>query len=191
MLPTIRRAGRFAFRGLPRGLRAELVEEVVANAVVAYSRLVELGKGQLGYPSALARYGVSQVRSGRRVGNRLQGRDIMSDRAQRRHGFQLDRLDKYCEEDKSWQEVVVEDKRATPAEVAACRLDFLSWLRRLPRLRRKIALALASGETTSDAAQRFGLTAGRISQIRLWLKENWDAFQCDASTKKTPRLAVA
>jgi hypothetical protein len=188
MLPTIRRVARFAFRGLPRGLRAELIEEVVANAVAAYSRLVDLGRGHLGYPSALARYGVRQVRAGRRVGNRLKGRDVMSECAQRRHGFRLDRLDMYCEEDETWQEIIVEDKRATPAEIAACRLDFSSWLRRLPRLRRRIALALATGATTSEAAKKFCLTAGRISQIRLWLRENWDAFQCDAPT---PNSAAA
>jgi hypothetical protein len=48
-------------------------------------------------------------------------------------------------------------------------------LRLLPR--RKIALTLASGETTSGAAKKRGVSAARISQVRLWLKQSWDAFQ--------------
>jgi hypothetical protein len=36
---------------------------------------------------------------------------------------------------------------------------------------------LAGGETTSDAAKKFGVTPARVSQFRLWMKENWDAFQ--------------
>ena len=32
-------------------------------------------------------------------------------------------------------------------------------------------------ESTSDAAKLFGVTAARISQLRQWLRENWEAFQ--------------
>jgi hypothetical protein len=32
----------------------------------------------------------------------------------------------------------VEDKRATPADIAACRIDFVSWLKLLPGQRRQI-----------------------------------------------------
>jgi hypothetical protein len=53
----------------------------------------------------------------------------------------------------------VENKRATPADIAACRIDFTAWLRLLPTVRRKIALALASGETTCAAAKKFGVTS--------------------------------
>jgi transposase-like protein len=85
----------------------------------------------------------------------------------------------------------VEDKRATPADVAACRIDFAEWLRRLTARLRKIALALAAGETTSAAARMFGVTPARISQIRQWLKESWEAFQGEARVEAEPRLAVA
>jgi hypothetical protein len=166
MLPKIRRTAECAFRKVHPELRDELIQEVVANAVVTYSRLVELGKQHRGFPSALGRFGVYQTRAGRRVGNRLHGRDVMSDYARRRLGFHVNRLDLFSDEDETWQEIVVEDSRASPAEIAACRLDFSDWLGRLPRLRRKMALALASGETTADAAKKFGVSASRISQIR-------------------------
>jgi hypothetical protein len=68
--------------------------------------------------------------------------------------------------------------------------DFASWLRLLPTLRRKIALALASGETTSATAKKFGVTPARISQLRQWLKESWEAFQGGAAMDQ-PQLAVA
>ena len=47
MLPTIRRNARLAFRGFNPELRDELVCEVVANAFVAFARLVEQGKADL------------------------------------------------------------------------------------------------------------------------------------------------
>ena len=115
----------------------------------------------------------------------------MSDFAQCRLGFQLDRLDNYSEQDDTWQEIILADKRATPAEIVAFKVDFADWLDRLPLLRRQIALMLSTGATTMETAKRFGVSSGRISQIRLWLKENWDAFQSDTPREKTPMLAVA
>jgi CO dehydrogenase/acetyl-CoA synthase epsilon subunit len=41
-------------------------------------------------------------------------------------------------------------------------------------------LTLAKGETTSETAKKFGVTPARVSQLRLWLKENWEGFQGEA-----------
>lgn len=71
MLPAITRHARVAFRNRRGDERDDLIQEVVANAAVAFMRLVQLGKADLAYPSVLARYGVAQVLEGRRVGNRL------------------------------------------------------------------------------------------------------------------------
>ena len=64
-----------------------------------------------------------------------------------------------------------------PAEIAACRIDFAEWLRRLTARLRKIALALAAGETTNAAARMFGVSPARISQIRDLLRRSWEEFQ--------------
>jgi hypothetical protein len=97
----------------------------------------------------------------------------------------VERLDHFSAEDGCWEEIVVEDRRATPADVAACRIDFAEWLRRLTARLRKIALALAAGETTTAAARMFGVTPARISQIRDLLRRSWQAFQ------GTPEIAEA
>ena len=85
----------------------------------------------------------------------------------------------------------MEDKRATPAEIAACRIDFAEWLRRLTVRLRKIALALAAGEMTKGAAERFGLSPARISQLREGLKKSWEVFQGDGETGGRPQPAAA
>jgi hypothetical protein len=191
MLPAIRRAAQITFRKVRPELRDELIEEVVANCFVAYARLVERGQADRAAPSPLARFAIAQVRAGRRVGNRLRIRDVLSNYAQFKNDFQVERLDSFDEEEDCWQEVVVEDKRATPADVAACRIDFAEWLRRLTVRLRKIALALAAGETTKGAAERFGLSPARISQLREGLKRSWEAFQGDAEIGGRPQPAAA
>jgi hypothetical protein len=65
MLPAIRQHATIAFRELDDEAKEEAVQEVVCNSMRAYVRLVELGKTNIAYASALARYGVAQFRVGR------------------------------------------------------------------------------------------------------------------------------
>ena len=83
-------------------------------------------------------------------------------------------------------EVLVEDRRAGPADTAVVRIDFAAWLQLLPRRLRNIATFLANGETTTTAAKRFRVSAGRVSQLRRELFLAWHRFQGDQ-----PALAFA
>ena len=68
MLPAIVNHAGITFRHLNPEARQDAVAECVANALVAYARLAELGKESLAYPTVLAIYAVRQYRDGRRVG---------------------------------------------------------------------------------------------------------------------------
>ena len=50
LLLTIRRQAALAFRFQPPDTRDDLIQEVVANAYLAYLRLVELGKQDVVFP---------------------------------------------------------------------------------------------------------------------------------------------
>ena len=71
----------------------------------------------------------------------------------------------------------MEDRHAGPAETAAARIDVAAWLRTLSKRNRKIANALAGGERSSVVAKQFGLSCGRISQLRDWFRRQWHEFQ--------------
>ena len=176
MLPQIRRQARFAFRHCRPDVRRELVDEVVANALVAFVRLVELGKQDLAYPTVLAQYGIKQVRSGRRVGCRLNVNDVLSGYAQQRKQFRVRRLDHFDRHEGQWKEAVVEDRRTPVADQAAFRVDFPRWLATHSPRNRRIAEALATGYSTGEVAREFGVSAGRISQLRRKLHESWQEF---------------
>ena len=176
LLPAIRSSVGYAFRHLPPEAREDAVQEAIATALLAYVRLVELGKTELAYASPLARHAVAHVRAGRQVGNCLRGRDVLSPYAQRQKRFTVERLDHFDEQAQAWQEVLVEDRRSTPAEIAASRMDVAAWLATLPVQLRKVAQVLATGETTKGAAEQFQVSPGRISQIRRALHDTWHAF---------------
>lgn len=64
-----------------------------------------------------------------------------------------------------------------PAELAALRIDFPDWFDNVLKDRqREICAALMQGDSTSEVAERFGVTLSAISQTRRWLVENWLAF---------------
>jgi hypothetical protein len=177
MLPGIKRAARMEFGGLDPEARAEKTQEVIANAFVAYSRLVEQGKEELAYPTPLAMYAIRQVKSGRHVGSKLNIRDVSSRHCQLKKRVRLGRLDHFDSDSEEWKEILIEDHRAGPAEIAATRIDFGAWLASLPKRLRKIVATLASGETTGAAAKRLGVSAARISKLRGELKASWEGFQ--------------
>jgi hypothetical protein len=177
MLPQIRRQALAAFRRQRYEAREELIQEVVANAYRAWVLLVRRGIESVAYPTPLARFAIRQVRDGRRIGCRHNAQDIMSPCASRLHGFTVQRFDQRDHQTGIWNEQLVEDRHAGPAQTAIARLDMSAWLRTLSKRNRQIAKALSLGESTYGVARQFRLSAGRISQLREWLREHWEQFQ--------------
>lgn len=176
MLPSIHKVAVFAFRKVRPSRRQEMLADVIAKAYAAFLRLVERGLEALAYPTVLAKYAIRQVWAGRRIGCRQNVRDVMSRCAQRRKGFCVQPLIK-LDARSPWEELVVEDRGATPAEIASFKVDFTDWLGTLKRFKREVALRLAAGDTTTDAARHFKLSQARISQLRQELCADWNAFQ--------------
>lgn len=177
MLPLIQRQASLAFRGLRKVEREDLIAEVVANAYAAFHRLIERGRVDVAYPSPLASFAIRQVRDGRRVGSRLNIRDVSSRHCQQRKGVKVQPLCQWNDQKQRWQEMLVEDRKSTPADIAAIRIDFADWLKSLSPRQRKIAKTLAAGESTGTVARTFRVSAARISQIRRELHDAWFAFQ--------------
>lgn len=176
MLPRIRRQASIAFRDYDPEAREELVEEVVANVLVALVRLFERGKAHVAYPTVLAKYAVAQVRDGRRVGSSLNVKDVLSPYAQQKKGFVVEHLDSYDRETGQWREAVIEDHQTPVPDQVAFRIDFPSWLAIHTERDRRIAESLATGESTNEVAREFEVSAGRISQLRRKFYHSWQEF---------------
>ena len=174
IIPAVRTHARISFRKHRPEEKEELIEECIANAFRAYARLMELGKEDMIYPSVLANFAVKQVRAGRRVGGCLNSKDVY---AQLRQGVTIKRLDHYDPEEQEWKEAVVEDDSTPIPEQVAFRVDFPAWLNQHQPPKRRVAEALALGYTTSEAAKRFDLSSGRISQLRREFEQSWEDYQ--------------
>jgi hypothetical protein len=177
LLPSIHAQLNFAFRQEPRERKEEMTAEAIASCWVAFVKLIERGLDSVVYATPLAQFAIRQVYEGRKVGGKLNQNDVSSVYAQRKKQFTVERLDRYDKRKSTWVEILVEDRKSGPADIAAARIDFEDWLRTLSGRRKRIAETLAAGETTSVAAAKFRVSRGRISQLRRELHDDWERFQ--------------
>jgi hypothetical protein len=171
MLPEIEQKLRLAFCRLDPEAREDAIEEGVVHSLLAYIRLVEQGRAEVATSSSLAWYSSRQVKRGRPAAGRMNAKDPLSRYAQISNGIQIDR------QPTNWIDAIVEDKRATVADQVAAKLDVSAWFATLTKRMKGIAKDLAFGCSTSEVARKYGVTAGRISQLRRTLEESWLAFQ--------------
>ena len=190
MLPMIEQVARGAFRFHDPDTREELTAEAIGLALLMFAALAGQGRESIAYATPLARYGVARVRDGRRTGSPMNVNDVASAVCRRQRGITIERLDRCRRDGEGWREIVVEDKTAGPAEIAATRIDFGDWLGLLSSRKREIAETLATGESTGKTARRFGLSDARVSQLRRELMDSWQTFVGEG-VKSRPVAAAA
>jgi len=178
ILPRIVVHANFCFRGERNAeRREEAVAETVALAWKWYLDLVKRGKDVTRFESTFANFVARAVRSGRRICGQLASGDIMSPFTQRRHQFAVHRLPDFSTlSSNSFSEALADNTVTPPDEQAAFRLDFASWLGTRTDRDRRLVEDLMIGEQTGDVARRFGLTAGRVSQLRREYCQDWQRF---------------
>ena len=181
LLSPIRQSARRAFHFLDPEARDEAVQEVVAKSFAAYRSLLDRGRAHVIAAGPLARFAVAQTKAGRLLGGQLNRDDVGSLYCEHHHGISLKSLEQLDDATGAWREILIEDPSVTPADAAAIRIDFQTWLDLLSPRQRQIAEFLSIGETTQAAAKLFDVTAGRVSQIRRQLQAAWEAFQDEES----------
>ena len=193
VLPAVQASARRRFRTLPVADREESTAEAIAGALVAFVRLSKRGKDPTAFAGRLALVAVLKVLAGRLTGSSDNCDDVTSRYCrQRRKGFQIESLDAAPNRNRDgWRALAVEDRRSGPAEIAALRVDFATWLARLSERRRSIVESLAAGNLPKEVATHFNLTRGRVSQLRAALLKSWCDFQSDAPRTTAERRPVA
>jgi hypothetical protein len=188
--PRIETHARIYFRHIDCSTtRADRIAETLALAWMWFVRLARRGKDAALFPSALATYAAKAVQNGRRLCGQLRAKDVLSERAQRRHGFKVERLPastRTCHADLNhvlgqrhldlYEERLQDNTRTPPDEQAAFRLDFPAWLTTRTERDRRIIADMAVGERTMHLARRFGLSPARVSQLRREYRNDWLLF---------------
>jgi hypothetical protein len=188
ILPRIRRHGRVAFRRLRCPAKKEdAIAEMVALAWKWCLRLAERGKDVRQFPSALATYAARAVHAGRRLCRMESGQDALSPLAQRRRGFVAAKLpDVGTLSGNPLSDALADNTVTPPDEQCAFRIDFPDWLRTRTKRDRRVIEDLMCGERTTDVSNKYGLSPGRVSQLRRQFLRDWERF-CEPPASAEPR----
>jgi hypothetical protein len=183
ILPTVERHAWFAFRHWHGAHdREDAVAETVAVAWAWYVRLMRRGKDPTAFPSALASYASRHVKSGRRLCGTESTRDALSPTARQRRGFSVQPLRTAGRPDEpTWQEALIDNTQSAVPEQVAFRVDFPDWLATLGDRDRGLAEAMALEHRTLDLAQDFGVSPGRVSQLRRDFRRSWQRFHAETA----------
>jgi len=178
LLPRIEHTIRFHLRQIPcPDHRADAVAEAVAVAWHWYRRCAERGKDATQFVTSLASLAARFVRAGRGLCGQQDSADALSPLAQRRHGFFAVPLKTGSGlAGDGYEDALHENTRSPVPDQVQFRCDFPRWLRRLDGRDRRVARELMAGERPVDVASKFGLTKGRVSQLRRAFKQDWDAY---------------
>ena len=181
ILPAVETVARIRFRGLPACEQEEGLAEATAGAMICFVRLMRRGKNPTMFAGRLALVAVLRVLAGRLTSTPDNNGDVLSRYARSQRGFTVDSLDDRQQSARGeWQEIMVEDGKTTPAEIAISRIDFSAWLAGMTTRRRAIAESLAAGYRTDEVAEKFSVSPGRISQLRREFETSWLKFQQQA-----------
>jgi len=194
ILPRIRTHAGIYFRHVKCCVKkSDLIAEVLALAWKWFVRLAQRGKDATQYPSVLATFAARAVNAGRRLCGQLKAKDVLSERAQQKHGFRVEQLPistRTCHEElngvhgqrhlDAFEERLQDNTMTPPDEQAAFRIDFPAWLSTRTERDRKIINDMAVGERTQHLARRFGISSARVSQLRREYSQDWRRFTDDA-----------
>ena len=142
-------------------------------------RLAQRGKDSTRFPTALATFAARAVRSGRRLAGMDRSKDVLSPLAQQQQGFAVGKLPDCSTLDGSpLDEALHDNTRTPPDEQCAFRIDFPAWRATHAERDRRLLDDLMLGERTLEVACKYGLSPGRVSQLRREFLTDWRRY-CD------------
>jgi hypothetical protein len=181
----------YAFRRHRFDEREERIAEAVAWTWALFVRVQRRGKNPSDFPTALAKFAIKYVRSGRLLGQSRNSKELYTARSTSENRVGLVSLDELEPQSRTpWKEILVESRAFSPADAAAARIDVNAWLNSLSRRDRRLAERLATGERTGRIARAFGLSPARISQLRDEFRRSWEQFHSQGADVKNGTSGV-
>jgi Mor family transcriptional regulator len=166
------------------------LQEMRSLAWMWFLRLAQRGKDAGDYLSTFNDFLVRAVSSGRRIMGTEKAKDAMCVRTLKRRGFKVESLPNdfrashksiystvHGQQEHDTFEERLSDNSITPIpDQAAFRIDWPAWMQTQTERDRRIIDDLMAGERTFEVSRKYGLSPGRISQLRRRLHDDWEEF---------------
>lgn len=167
-MPSLQRMAKISFRHLPPEAKQESITNSIALAWKFFYRLFLRGRcEEAGILASCMRFAIRQTREGRTPQGCARIRDVLT-----RRWVGPTRLDDFDPEE------FVATNTPIP-DAVSFRVDIPAFFETLNERQRNMAVDLAGGMTTTEAAAKYGLSPGRISQFRREFKDLFDVYFAD------------
>ena len=178
LLPRIELHGLIYFRAVKcPAKKADVIQEMRALAWKWFIRLARRGKNPDDFLAAFVRFVARSVKSGRRITGMESAKDVMNPRTQKRQVLAVTSVpDVAAQNESHWYEALTDNLSTPPPDAAAFRIDFPRWLGTLSERDRRMVNRLMLGERAYEMADRFGMSRGRVSQLRREFSQGWALF---------------
>lgn len=164
-LPALEKLARSHFRHLPPDAQAEAVQNAISLAWKQYRSLILQGRDdQPGILKSVIWYAIRQTKCGRSPQGCPKKKGINE---HRRRG--VVRFEEFEASDFVGRCTSIIDQ-------VSFRIDVPRFFDTLNARQREMAFDLATGMTTSEVAEKYGVTAGAISEFRSRFKELFEEF---------------
>jgi hypothetical protein len=164
-LPYMQKAARVAFQHLDSDKREEAVANTLALAWKAWHRLNQRGLAHAALLKPIVAFSVRQTKAGRRPDSAKKPRDPLSLRIYGTVTFESsDLIDGLV------------GKETPIPDAVSFRMDVPAFLATLSDRNRRMAMDLAENRSTTEVAEKYGVSAGRVSQFRREFKTAFDEF---------------
>jgi hypothetical protein len=195
LLPKIELHGRIYFRHVRCPHRkAELLQDMRSLAWKWLLRLNEQDKDVSQFVTGFITLLARAVNSGRRITGLAKATDAMNPMTQKRHAFTVEALptsfstgqeNLYSkpngqELDDTFEERLRDNTQTPIPDQAAFRIDWPAWVKTRSHRDRQIIHDLMAGERTLDVSRKYGISAGRVSQLRQEFHDDWQRFHGEA-----------
>jgi hypothetical protein len=188
LLPRIETHARICFRDIRCAhKRADSIAEAIALSWKWLLRLCQLGKNVEEFPATFATLVVRAVRSGRKVAGMSKAKDVLNPMTQRLKNFMVEKLpDVSTLTTNPLAEALADNTITPPPDAVAFRIDFPSWVATRSARDRRVIADLMVGERTLDVSRKFGISPGRVSQLRTDFLDDWTLFCADPHERSQP-----
>lgn len=166
--------------------RDDMVAEGVGLCWKWFVKAQAQGKNPVEFPTALARFAARAVRAGRTVCGSQRAKEVLSAVARHRHGVVVEYFGRgLCQCNKAchstpgsvccdpYEEYLCENCVTPVPEQVVFRIDWPLFVESLTERDRELMYFLGLGNSNQDAASEFGLSPGRVSQLRKEWAERW------------------
>jgi hypothetical protein len=169
--------------------RADFIAEGVGLCWKWFCRAVAKGKDVASFVTAMAKLAARAVQYGRTVCGQQKAKDVMSLTAKRKHGVVVERFGSgqihfqtassgvgHQHKEILFEDALAENTVTSIPQQVMFRVDWPRFVEKQSHRDQQLMEFLAAGNSNQDAATKFGLTPGRVSQLRRSWCEAWQEF---------------